>query len=1057
MSRYILLLPLLVLPSLPLHSQEGLSEAELAVRKLRPAAGLQVSLFAAEPQLVNPSSFTIDEHGRFFVVETHRRRTSVLDIRSKIDWLDEDLACRTVEDRVAMHRRHLGSEADKLAVESERIKLIEDRSGTGRADHAEVFADGFNTIADGVAAGVIARKGELWFAAIPNLWHFKDGKKTALHGGFGIRQSYGGHDFHGLRFGPDGKLYMSVGDRGCHIETAGRVVALHDEGGVLRCNPDGSDLEIYATGLRNPQELAFNDVGDLFTVDNNANVGGDNGETARVVHVVEGGDNGWRIGYQHLPEGGPWSDEGLWKGDAAYQIPPVGHLGHGPAGLTHNPGTGLPAKYEGCFLLCDFPGGVHSFTLKPKGASYALAGSEHFLWELFPTDVEFGTDGAVYVSDWVQGFEKSNKGRLFRVADPALAKDPRVLEVKRLVSEGMGARTPGDLAALLGHADQRVRMAAQVELAGRRDEEALAGVALKAGPSFGRLHAIWGLGQIQAAARALPLLDDADAEVRAQAARVLGDGRAVAAGDALIARLKDDSARVRYHAAMALGKLKLKTALAPLIEMIRANDDRDRLLRHAGVMAFAGIGDVDALLDAARTGTLPVRLAVVLALRRLGRWEIRDFLADRDVRLEAARAINDAPIPEGMRVLAMRISNPHCPIPLLSRSINANFRLGDAGMLARYAGGEGELPDMRAEALRALADWEHPSGRDRVTGVWRALEPRDPRPAREALDSILGDLLKSSPLMLKVEAVRAAAALGAGDPESLRGLAGKQNEIPLRVEALRALAARGDPNLGAAVKEAFEEPDETLRREVVRLIPRAKLADGAALLDRAAGGDGPLRLRQAALLALAESGPEADAVLLRLLDRLLAGSWPAPLRLELLEASGKRLSPELRDRVAKYEASRAKDDPLAPWRECLEGGDPEPGRQLFWVRVHASCHQCHRIGDEGGTAGPALTGIGGKQSREYLLESLIFPSKVIALGYETVAVLLESGAVETGRVVRESGSELVLLGPDGREAVIPKARIKIVRRGLSAMPDDLSRLLTKRELRDLVEYLAGLK
>ncbi|MBI3857318.1 MAG: heme-binding protein, partial [Planctomycetes bacterium] len=140
-------LPLLLL----LPAQEGPSEAELAVRILRPAAGLQVSLFAAEPQLVNPSSFTIDEKGGFYVVETHRRRTSVLDIRTHIDWLDEDLASRSVEDRVAMHRRHLGSEADKLAVESERIRRIEDRSGSGRADHAETFADGFSTIADGVA------------------------------------------------------------------------------------------------------------------------------------------------------------------------------------------------------------------------------------------------------------------------------------------------------------------------------------------------------------------------------------------------------------------------------------------------------------------------------------------------------------------------------------------------------------------------------------------------------------------------------------------------------------------------------------------------------------------------------------------------------------------------------------------------------------------------------------------------------------------------------------------------------------------------------------------
>jgi quinoprotein glucose dehydrogenase len=482
--------PLLLL--LP-FAQEGPSEAELAVRKLRPAAGLQVALFAAEPQLANPTSFTIDEKGRFYVVETHRRRTSVFDIRTRIGWLDEDLACRTVEDRIAMHRRHLGTDADKLAVESERIRLIEDRAGTGRADHAETFADGFNSIADGVAAGVLARRGEVWFAAIPHLWRFKDGKRTAVHSGFGIRQSYGGHDFHGLKFGPDGKLYMSVGDRGCHVVTGGRTVALLDEGGVLRCNPDGSDLEIYATGLRNPQELAFNEVGDLFTVDNNANVGGDSGETARIVHLVEGGDAGWRIGYQHLSDGGPWGSEGLWKGQAEYQIPPAGHLGHGPAGLAFNPGTGLPARYDGGFLLCDFPGGVHWFSLKPKGASYELARSERFLWELYATDVEFGPDGAVYVSDWVHGFEKSGKGRIFRVTGE---QDPRSADVKRLLAEGMSSRSPENLAALLGHADQRVRMAAQFELAGRREEATLAAAALRPDPRLARLHAIWGLGQI---------------------------------------------------------------------------------------------------------------------------------------------------------------------------------------------------------------------------------------------------------------------------------------------------------------------------------------------------------------------------------------------------------------------------------------------------------------------------------------------------------------------------------------------------------------------------------
>jgi putative heme-binding domain-containing protein len=115
------------------------------------------------------------------------------------------------------------------------------------------------------------------------------------------------------------------------------------------------------------------------------------------------------------------------------------------------------------------------------------------------------------------------------------------------------------------------------------------------------------------------------------------------------------------------------------------------------------------------------------------------------------------------------------------------------------------------------------------------------------------------------------------------------------------------------------------------------------------------------------------------------------------------------------------------------------------------------VGAEGGTAGPALTGIGAKKTRRELLEAMLFPSKTIAPGYESAALLLSDGGVETGVVARETEAELVLRGPDGAEKAVAKSRIQNAKRGLSAMPDDLGRLLTTRELRDLVEYLAGLR
>src|SRR5262249_19432276 len=111
---------------------------------------------------------------------------------------------------------------------------------------------------------------------------------------------------------------------------------------------DGSELEVYAVGLRNPQELAFDDYGRLFTGDNNS----DGGDQARWVYLVEGGDSGWRIGYQFgtsMGPRGPFMAEDIWKpqweGQPAYILPPITNIAAGPSGLAYYPGLGLPERY----------------------------------------------------------------------------------------------------------------------------------------------------------------------------------------------------------------------------------------------------------------------------------------------------------------------------------------------------------------------------------------------------------------------------------------------------------------------------------------------------------------------------------------------------------------------------------------------------------------------------------------------------------------------------------------------------------------------------------------
>src|SRR5207237_10445409 len=143
----------------------------------------------------------------------------------------------------------------------------QDEHGRGRADRSVVEDDDYRGPLDGAAAGILGRGDDVYFANIPNLWLLRDTKgaghpnvRKSLSYGYGVRYNFLGHDLHGLRFGPDGRLYFSIGDRGMHVVTReGRVLDNPDSGAVLRCDPDGSNLEIFATGLRNPEDLVFDE------------------------------------------------------------------------------------------------------------------------------------------------------------------------------------------------------------------------------------------------------------------------------------------------------------------------------------------------------------------------------------------------------------------------------------------------------------------------------------------------------------------------------------------------------------------------------------------------------------------------------------------------------------------------------------------------------------------------------------------------------------------------------------------------------------------------------
>jgi quinoprotein glucose dehydrogenase len=504
--------------------------------------------------------------------------------------------------------------------------------------------------------------------------------------------------------------------------------------------------------------------------------------------------------------------------------------------------------------------------------------------------------------------------------------------------------------------------------------------------------------------------------------------------------------------------------VAGLVAMLRKSADSDPYLRHAGALALARLGSDRQLADFERDASVAVRRAVLLAYRRQENARVAHFLDDSDaeVVLEAARAINDVPIPAALPRLAALVQRKGPSEPLGYRALNANFRLGEpanAAAVARFAARAGERESLRIEALRELEQWSKPAGRDRVMGVWRPLPARPVHVAADALRSSLGGIF-TGPGNVRKEAARVAARLGIKEiGPALFELVGDSKQPALvRVETLRALAALKDDRLDRAVKLALADSEPRLRAEGRRVLAALRPAEALPALESALTKGTIVEQQQAFDVLGTMKGDRVAAVLGGWLDRLLAGKVPAEVRLDLVEAAEKHPAAGVKKKLAQYEKARPKGEPFGSWRDSLVGGDAEAGRRIFLSKSEVSCLRCHKAGGDGtGEVGPDLSGIGSKQKRDYLLESIVSPSKQIARGYETVELVLTTGQIRSGILKSEDDREVRLMTAEGTLIRVPKNKIEQRRSGKSAMPEDLVKYLSRKEMRDLVEFLAGLK
>ncbi|MEZ6086834.1 MAG: HEAT repeat domain-containing protein [Pirellulaceae bacterium] len=1061
-------------------------EAQQAINGFKKPDDWRIELAAAEPNVANIVAFDIDRHGRMWVCESFRQDLGVTDNRAHDDkWLRADLASQSVDDRIAYHKRLLGQQAIQYTQQDDRIRLLKDTTGDGRFDHATVFAKGFNSIEEGTGAGVLAIEDDVYYTCIPKLWKLRDAdgdgqadQRRILADGFGVRVAFRGHDMHGLIRGPDGRLYFSIGDRGYNVvNLEGEQLFDPASGAVFRCELDGSNLEVFATGLRNPQELAFDDFGNLFTGDNNS----DSGDRARWVYVVEGGDSGWRMTYQYFPDRGPFNRERIWHPfhdeQPAYIVPPVANFADGPSGLTYYPGTGLGDDWKGRFLLADFRGtpansGIRTLKVQPVGAFFRLIDDQQPIWGILATDVAFGPDGALYVSDWVDGWVGQGKGRIYRFVDPKHSNSEIVREVKALLDGDWTQLAVDRLTNLLSHDDQRIRLHAQWRLASKNEIEPLRKVLQTSELStLPRLHAVWGLGQI-ARRQTLPLtvIDaiesasrDDDAIIRAAAVQLLGAVGGQQASAAVRDRVDDDDPRVQSFAAMALGALRDQQSFDSIVDLLDRNNNQDPIVRHAGVMALSRISDSQQIASLHRHPNRSVRRAAVVALRRQASPTVSQFLDDYDslVVVEAARAIHDLPISDAMSALANRIDTLSDDDALMRRVLNANFLLGDEqhlSALAKFTANPSASESLRLEALAMLSQWKQPDELDRVTNRW---QPRPPRPSADVAAAVSRHLpaLLASPEAISNRAIELAASLGITEivPQLIDRLQDSAADVESRGAALLALSKLQPTSAMTYAADLLDAEAATLKVTAIKVLSDLNAPQLMTVLRDAVESD-ISQVRQTAWDRLgAIDSIEATQLIEDGIRDYISGDLPADVWLNVTQAASDRISDRLREDLEAAESRWRMQDTLAPYRVSLEGGDRLLGEILFMEKTELSCVRCHRVHRRGGQVGPVLTTIGAQRDRRYLLESIVHPDAAIAKGFETTVIADDFGGVFAGLIREETEDSVRLMKADGSEVVIATEDIIARRRGKSAMPEDIIKQLTPRELRDLVAYLESLK
>ena len=934
------------------------------------ADGLEVTLWAENPLLTKPIQMNFDPQGRLWVA------TSVIYPQLQPGQKPTD-----------------------------KIIILEDTQGAGRATKQTVFADDLL-----IPTSVEPGDGGVYVTQSNQLLHLKDtdgdGKadvRRTIFRGFGTED---GHQaVHGLRWGPDGRLYLnqSVYTRS-NLETPHGVVRLK-AAGIYRFDPRDEQMEILYRGWVNPWGHQFDDFGQSFVTDGAGHFGinwGVPGATydtlapkRRVLSSVSAGAYPKFIGIEIIRS------------------------------------QHFPADWQGDVVTCDFRAHtVVRFKLTENGTAFATqqmpdvvrSTDQHFR----PLDLKMGPDGALYLADWSNpiiqhsgvDFRETRRdkrhGRIWRIAAKGRAPLPKVDFTQKSNEELFPALTSPN-----SYDRERARRVL-VERGSARVVPDITRWLQNTPDEISRLQAAWLYQAFNLPQRELldGLLLAKDHRVRGAAVRALP----LAASPEFLAPLvADEHPRVRLEALRALGKYRSARAAEMALGVLER--------------------PMDAFLDYALWLTINELAEPWLAAVKAGRW--RPEGKERQLEF-ALKSVEPA--------LASDVLGQ-----LLSQQTMTRDGAGPWIELVGTAGGPKELGLLFAQVR--TRGFDEPATRRALAALNDAARLRNLQPDAEL--AALGSTLAATDESIRIAAIQLAGAwkLSVLVPRLLEMTARSDTSSAERSAAFAALRTIGGGTVAADLQRLGREAAEPgVRREAVVALAGlnldAALGDIVAVLTVTTDPAEAQNLWRS-LLSIQDAGTKLATRLAHV--KLPAAVARAGLRPAREGTQNQALVPVLMKMaglmVSTVPLSQAELQNLA--QEALSKGDPARGERIY-RRAELACLACHALGGAGGKVGPDLTGIGAAAPPDYLVESLLYPGAKIKQGYHSVLLTTKDQQQISGIIMNETADEITLRNTLDQIVSVPVKNVAQRHSVGSLMPAGLMDTLLPEERLDLIHFLSVL-